>query len=58
MNKETYEELKKVIYLAKRGLPLLNLTGIASDNARDSIKQVEDWIEEVAKEYESGELSE
>ena len=52
MNKETYEELKKVIYLAKRGLPLLNLTGIASDNARDSIKQVEDWIEEVAKDIE------
>uniref|UniRef100_A0A6H1ZFQ3 Uncharacterized protein n=1 Tax=viral metagenome TaxID=1070528 RepID=A0A6H1ZFQ3_9ZZZZ len=50
MDKETYEALKKVVFIARRGA--IGMTGIASDNARDNIKQVEDWIDEVAKEYE------
>ena len=45
MNKETYEALKRLISKAKT----YDL-GIKMNN---DIKQIESWIEEVAKEYES-----
>ena len=44
MNKETYEALKRIIYT-------INDVYDIKPNQKD-IKQVEEWIDEVAKEYE------
>jgi hypothetical protein len=43
MNEETYKALKRIMKWFGNEIPL-NICG--------DIKQVEDWIEEVAKEYE------
>jgi len=50
MNKETYEALKRIIYT-------INDVYDIKPNQKD-IKQVEDWIDEVAKEYESDKWNE
>jgi len=43
MNKETYEALKLLVAYCRLGYPKDNIL---------AIRQVEEWIEEVAKEYE------
>ena len=47
MNKETYEALKIVVDMAYESGIQLGNTYLS-----DALKQVENWIEEVAKEYE------
>ena len=44
MNKETYEALKSIIKQAKKNIKF------SPDNYKN-MKQVDAWIEEVAKEY-------
>ena len=46
MNKETYEALKRIVKDARRKHKYLQ------DIKGKDIKQVESWIDEVAKEYE------
>ena len=45
MNKETYEALKRIVN--QRGYHYFNV-----ESGKKDYKQVEDWIDEVAKEYE------
>ena len=46
MNKETYEALKRIVKDARRKHKYLQ------DIKGKDIKQIESWIDEVAKEYE------
>ena len=45
MNKETYETLKRMMYH-------LQFVENQDNNYKRDFKQLEDWIDEVAKEYE------
>ena len=51
MNEETYEALKGVLLLAK-----LQAIGVKDKDIARDIKQVDKWIDEVAKEYEEDEV--
>ena len=51
MNKETYEALKSVIDIVNYFVEMDNSEVFNVKNLKD-IKQVESWIDEVAKEYE------
>ena len=48
MDKETYEALKEVIKAAYFGINRMEYGRIV---AQRNIKQIENWIDEVAKEY-------
>ena len=45
MNKETYEALRRIIN--QKGFHYFNV-----ESGKKDYKQIEDWIDEVAKEYE------
>jgi len=53
MDKETYEALKRLMIIVKDNIRYKEETATG-----DTIKQVEDWVDEVAKEYcpDCGEL--
>jgi len=50
MNKETYEALKRIIKIAS--IRIYFMIDKRGEIAQADLKQVEDWIDEVAKEYE------
>ena len=52
MDKETFEALKKVIEIARYTWKYKPTIFIKKDISIGDIKQVEGWIDEVAKEYE------
>jgi len=52
MNKETYEALKRILEYLNRGSKTMSWS---NGEVSTEIEQVEDWIDEVAKEYESEE---
>ena len=50
MNKETYEALRRIMDIVQKKIWLM--TGEKGKTAKADRKQIEDWIDEVAKEYE------
>lgn len=49
MDKETYEALKRIIAEAKKSI--VNPQSLTDDELDYDIRQVDSWIDEVAKEY-------
>ena len=50
MNKETYEALRRIMDIVQKKIWLM--TGEKGKTAKADRKQIEDWIDEVGKEYE------
>lgn len=55
MNKETYEALKEIIKYLNRGSKTMSWS---NGEVSTEIEQVDNWIDEVAKEYESEDVCE